>query len=250
MYQPRHYRKSVHAGRLASFAVTVDETDLLVLADSDLQQEARELIEAARAQLQAHIAQWPEFLSSLGPLEILDPAPAGGKKVPEMIGAMYRASQIAGTGPMAAVAGAVAEAVGQGLLSRSRQVIVENGGDIFIKSDVPRTVSICAGESPLSAKVGVRLPAGRFGVCTSSGTVGHSFSTGKADAAVAISADTALADAVATALGNRIECAEDIAAGLEWVRGIEGILHAAIIVGDRFGTWGQFEIVPIANETT
>ncbi len=249
MYQARHYRKTVDAGRLVSFAVTVGETDLLVLADSDLQPETRELIKAARAHLQAHIAQRPEFVSSLRPLDI--PAPeAADEKVAEMIAAMYRASQIAGTGPMAAVAGAVAEAVGQGLLTRSRQVIVENGGDIFIKSDVPRTVSIYAGESPLSTKVGIRLPAGRFGVCTSSGMVGHSFSMGKADAAVAISADTALADAVATALGNRIECAEDIAAGLEWVQGIEGILHAAIIVGDRFGTWGQFEIVPIANETT
>ncbi len=250
MYQPRHYRKSVQAGGLTGFVVTVDETDLLVLAESELEDAALELVKAARAQLQAHIARRPEFLTSLKPLQTPDPEVGGGEQMPEMIAAMYRAGQIVGTGPMAAVAGAVAEAVGEGLLSSSRQVIVENGGDIFIKSDTPRTVSIYAGASPLSAKVGIRLPAGRFGVCTSSGSVGHSLSMGQADAAVAISTDTALADAVATALGNRIRRAEEIAAGLEWVQGIEGILHAAIIVGNQFGTWGQFEIVPLANKVT
>ncbi len=239
MYQPRHYRDAVQAPGLVRFAVTVDETDLLVLADSDLRDETRKLVKRARAELQAHIVDFPAFLSSLEPLT----APM---QAPPLIAAMYRAARAAGTGPMAAVAGAIAETVGRGLLNNTRQVIVENGGDIFIKSGTPRTVSIYAGHSPLSGKVGVRIEAGQFGVCTSSGTVGHSLSMGKADAAVAISADAALADAVATALGNRVSGPPDIEAALEWVQGIEGVLHAAVITGELFGTWGQFEIVPTA----
>ena len=114
------------------------------------------------------------------------PAPEAGSCLPRVIATMYRAGKIAGTGPMAAVAGALAEAVGDSLLELSSQVIVENGGDIFIKSDQPRVVSIHAGQSPLSEKVGLAIPVGRFGVCTSSGTVGHSISFGNADAAMVV----------------------------------------------------------------
>ncbi len=246
MYQPRRYRNLVKASGLVSFTVAVEETDLLVLADSDLGDEARRLVETTRAQLQTHIARHPVFLTSLVPLPLPGTDDVLAANLPEFIAAMYHAGEQAGTGPMAAVAGAVAEAVGTSLLDNSEQVIVENGGDIFIKSDMPRTVGIHAGSSPLSGKVGVRLPPGTYGVCTSSATVGHSLSTGKADAAVVVSSDTALADAAATELCNRVKRPDDIQPALEWVQQIRGVLHAAVIMDDRFGTCGQFEIVPTA----
>ncbi len=106
----------------------------------------------------------------------------------------------------------------------SPEVIVENGGDIFLKTSQAATVALYAGNSPLSLKVGILLAAAMtpLGVCTSSGTVGHSLSLGRADAACVLAADTALADAAATALGNRVKVPDDIPAALEWLSNTPG----------------------------
>ncbi len=119
---------------------------------------------------------------------------------------MAAAAQTAGVGPMAAVAGAIAECVGRELLEFSPEVIVENGGDIFLKVSHRRTVGIFAGDSPLTGRIGIQIEARDtpLGVCTSSGTVGHSLSFGRADAVVVLAPAAALADAAATAIGNRV----------------------------------------------
>ena len=126
---------------------------------------------------------------------------------------------------MAAVAGAIAARVGQALMPWSEEVIVENGGDIFMHVKRPATVSLYAGRSPLSHKVGIRIKPDQptWGVCTSSSTVGPSLSSGRADAACVVAADTALADACATALGNRVPEAAAINAALEWLAGVPGL---------------------------
>ena len=114
---------------------------------------------------------------------------------------MIEAGQKAGVGPMAAVAGAIAECVGRELLAFSPEIIIENGGDIYLKCLKKRVVGIFAGKSPLTGKIGLEIDAKDtpLGVCTSSGTVSHSLSFGKADAAVAIAPSATLADAAATA---------------------------------------------------
>lgn len=146
---------------------------------------------------------------------------------------------------MGAVAGAVAEYVGRDLLAYSEEVIIENGGDIFIRTTFPLTVAILAGGSPLSGKLGVRIdsPESPVGVCTSSGTVGHSLSLGRADAAVVISASAALADAAATAIGNRVSDKADIASATHLGENIDGVLGVAVILDDKMGAWGQVELV-------
>jgi ApbE superfamily uncharacterized protein (UPF0280 family) len=148
---------------------------------------------------------------------------------------------------MAAVAGAVAAGVGKRLLAFSEEVIVENGGDVFIHTREPVTVALFAGESPLSLRVGVQIdPAGEsMAICTSSGTVGHSLSRGNADAACVVARSAPLADAAATALGNRIQDRSDIDPGMEWARSIEGVLGVMIVVGDRIGVWGAVDLVPL-----
>jgi hypothetical protein len=145
---------------------------------------------------------------------------------------------------MAAVAGAIAQYVGADLLKLSPELIVENGGDIFLKSKGERVVAIYAGGSPLSGKIGIRIKgaATPLGVCTSSGTVGHSLSFGRADAVVAVAKSAILADAAATAVGNRVKTVADITAGLEYAKGIDGLLGAVIILGEKFGAWGDVEI--------
>ncbi len=158
---------------LLKFEVMVKETDLLVRAKKDLSRETREAVLTYRHQIEAYIAAHPEFARSLVPL---DEDPYAPRIVQEMI----QSSRCASVGPMAAVAGAVAEFVSKDLLELSEEVIVENGGDIYMATSRERTIGIYAGESPLSLKVGILVQAedSPLGICTSSGTVGPSLSFG------------------------------------------------------------------------
>jgi ApbE superfamily uncharacterized protein (UPF0280 family) len=238
--QPRTYRTRMGREGLVGFRVAVKETDLMVLAQRDLSIEVRDLIIRERQQLEAYIQQHPDFLTTLSP------SPPD-LYAPPLVRDMIQAATAAGVGPMAAVAGASAARVGQALLAFTDEVIVENGGDIFMHLRRPATVSLYAGRSPLSNKLGLRIPAEpqTWGVCTSSGTVGHSLSLGQADAACVVAADTALADACATALGNRVTSASDINEALDWLGGIPGLTGALVVVGEHLGAWGHIELVPL-----
>ncbi len=153
--------------------------------------------------------------------------------------------------PMAAVAGALAERVGRALQQEplNPEVIVENGGDLYLEVTSPAIVSLFAGKSPLSHRVGLRIEAelSPLGVCTSSGSVGHSLSFGRADAACILAHQASLADAAATALGNLVPDAGAIDAALAWAASVPEILGAVVIVGDKLGAWGRVELVPLAG---
>jgi len=211
-----------------------------VLAARDFSPEVREVVIQERQQLEAYIARHPGFLTSLVPWPA-DPF------APPVVREMIDAAAAAGVGPMAAVAGALAARVGRHLAPWSPEVIVENGGDIFLTIAGPATVALFAGASPLSHRVGLNLdPAlSPLGVCTSSGTVGHSLSFGRADAACVLAKSTALADAAATALGNRVQGPDSIAPALEWIAGVPEILGALVVVGEKLGAWGRVELAPL-----
>ncbi len=223
-----------------SFEVAVDETDLLILAEDRFSAEARRAAHRARRQIQSHAALHADFLSARSPL----PVP---ERVPAMVLEMYRAARIGGTGPMAAVAGAVAEHVARELAQRSAEVIVENGGDLFIISASERIIAIDAGASRWSSRLSLVVPPGEHSVCTSSGTVGHSAGGGRADAAVIASDSGAIADAVATATANRVGCEEDVEAATRAAAGCEGVEHVVVICGEALGAWGEYEIRPITE---
>jgi ApbE superfamily uncharacterized protein (UPF0280 family) len=159
---------------------------------------------------------------------------------------MSESARKVGVGPMASVAGAIAEFVGNELLAFSPEIIIENGGDIFLKSLKKRLIGIYAGKSPLSGKIGLEINEQDtpLGVCSSSGTVGHSLSYGKADAVVVLSKSATLADAAATAIGNLIVEPSDIPRGIEFAKGIESLLGIIIIKDDKMGLWGKVKIYP------
>jgi ApbE superfamily uncharacterized protein (UPF0280 family) len=163
---------------------------------------------------------------------------------PGIINDMVSATRMFNVGPMASVAGAVAEAVGKKLLKHSKQVIVENGGDIFLKSSEPRTMLIYAGKSPFSNKIALEIDPKDtpLGVCTSSGTVGHSFSFGSADAVVVVSRSAAIADAAATAIGNLVKKADDIDEALKYAKKFKRLKGVLIIKDDKMGVWGKVKI--------
>ncbi len=145
---------------------------------------------------------------------------------------------------MAAVAGAVAEAVGQALRScfDIGELIIENGGDIYADIAEGIDVAVFAGESPLSDKVGLRVPAGTWGVCTSSGTVGHSLSLGSADAVMVVCRDAMLSDAWATALANRVQTVADVERVAQEIGGVPDIAGALLVKDDRMAVAGVLEM--------
>ncbi len=182
MYEKRTYRNLVKTDDLISFEVMVKETDLLVRTERDLSKETRESVIRYRHQLETYIGANPRFQESLVPL-------ADDPYAPEIVCEMIRTSQLARVGPMAAVAGAMAEMVSRDLLKLSKEVIVENGGDIYLVTSKERTIGIYAGHSALSLKIGIVVSPEEspLGVCTSSGTVGPSLSFGKANAVCLLS---------------------------------------------------------------
>ena len=239
-HQRRFYRDLIKSRDLQPFSVTVQETDLYILAQTRLEDEALRSILNHRYQLETYIRKHPSFLHAFAPLP---PDP----HAPPIVRGMLRAAEQAGVGPMAAVAGAFAEEVGKDLLRHTPQVVVENGGDLYVSVTQDMRIGIYAGSSPLSNRLALRIPFAKtpLGVCTSSGTVGHSVSFGRADA-VTISAPSAfLADAAATAVGNCVKHRDDIQRGLDRAREIEGVCGALIIIEDHMGAWGEIELLSL-----
>jgi len=238
-YQERSYRRLPQSGLVAS-RVRLMETDLHIMARTPVTDAALTLATAARGEIERYIAENPEFLHSLVPLP-------DDETAPEIIRSMLAAGIYAGVGPMAAVAGAIAEAVGRGLEKYGHnEIIVENGGDIYVHREKECAISIYAGESPLSGRVGLRLQPRQMpcGVCTSSAAIGHSLSLGKSDAAVVVAPQTAFADALATRLGNEVrDGADGLSRALAIVQEMEDVTGAILIAGEHLGAWGAVQLV-------
>ncbi|MFC2004047.1 UPF0280 family protein [Chloroflexota bacterium] len=237
MYEPRTYRHWAKDKSLVSFNVTVKETDLCIRASRNLKSKALKLVLKYRDIIERYIEWHPSFLTALEPLPISDNAP-------HIINAMLESARKAGVGPMASVAGAISEFVGTELLAFSPEVIIENGGDIYLKSLGKRIVGIYAGKSPLTGKISLEINGEDtpLGICTSSGTVGHSLSYGEADAVAVLSQSATLADAAATAIGNLIKQPSDIPGGIEFAKSIEGLKGILIIKDDKIGLWGEVKV--------
>lgn len=245
MYVSRVYRRQIRQDDLVGFQVSIKETDLYISVDRmsftpEVPQRAQQLAWRYRQELENYIKSDPVFQTTFSP-HLLKP------DAPVIALDMNKAAWAAGVGPMAAVAGAVAEFVGRELLCHVNEVIVENGGDLFMSTRAVRTIGIFAGPSPFTNRLGlvIQPDSTPLGVCTSSGTVGPSFSFGQADAAVLIARSALLADAAATAVGNVVHTKEDVPKGVAAAQSIQGVLGAVVIKDDQLAAWGQVELVPI-----
>jgi hypothetical protein len=222
------------------------ETFATVIAEERYMKLAEQTIIATRGAIEEYIARQPRFRTTLAPLSIEAQAPM-------VIRLMADAATHAGVGPMAAVAGAIAQNTVETLVAAgATYAVMDNGGDIVLFIDQPVTVGIFTGPAAIR-DIGLRfLPRPDiFSVCTSSGTVGHSLSFGHADAATVIAGDGFLADAVATALGNRVKkgTENEIKRAIQesLIDGIEGLL---VVANDRLGLGGELpEIVHTHVET-
>ncbi|MCX7678416.1 MAG: UPF0280 family protein [Spirochaetes bacterium] len=240
-FEEPFYRDLKNNVRWHTFRVKVETSDLYIRAHCELFNEAKIVVEELREQLRTHIAMQPDFLSALSPIPRLE-------DVPEIIAIMYEASEKAKVGPMAAVAGAIAQCVGKKLLSKSNEIIVENGGDIWLHVNLPTTIGLYAGNSAFSSKIGLKVYPHQMpmGICTSSAKVGHSFSFGNADAVTICACDAALADAIATETCNRVKNENDIVHALNYALSIDGVCAAIIVLRDKIGIKGDVELVDIS----
>jgi ApbE superfamily uncharacterized protein (UPF0280 family) len=238
MYTERSYRARMGGDAGARFNVTIGESDLDIQCGTDRSATARHRLAAIRRDLKRHIARDPLYKSSLVPV----PAPADA---PEIVRLMADAAALWDVGPMAAVAGAVAQLVGTAIAAPGERVVVENGGDIWARSDRELRCAIYAGErSPFRDRLAFAVDArAGVGVCTSSGVVGPSLSFGRADAVVVVASDAAVADAAATAIGNRIQGPGDVGPVVEAASAGPGLRALVACCGDRLALWGDIELV-------
>lgn len=238
MYEPRFYRAQ-GSKRLKKFSVCYKETDLLIYAPIQLSDICLSTIRNLRLKLDEYIERNPLFKESLTPIKVtID--------TEEEIMQMVNNSFLLGVGPMATVAGAFAEKVGVEVLKKTDEVIVENGGDLFIKLNEDCNIGVFPGrKSPFKDKLAIKLKSEQMpiGVCTSSGMMGPSLSKGKADVVTVISKSTLLADAAATAIANRVKKKEDVTEALNWAKDRKGIMGLLIIKDESIGIWGNFELI-------
>jgi hypothetical protein len=188
-----------------------------------------------RETLEAYIARHPVFQSALEPVALLDGAPEVARR-------MARASASAGVGPMAAVAGAMAQRAAEAALAvGAREVIVDNGGDLYLRVAEPVVVGLGAGPARVADRLAFSLQPHEtpVAICSSSGTMGHSMSLGRCDLATVVAADAALADAAATRAANLVKCPADVDAALDRIHAIAGVAGVLIATGERIGLAGR-----------
>lgn len=238
----RGYRKSVAlSDNETSFQIVVEQTDLFIVAEKNLKDEALAAVHEIRGILNAHFVLNPEFATSLVPVAV----PAD---VHPVIKAMADGAIACKVGPMAAVAGAVAQFVADQLLPNSPNVIVENGGDIYMHSTNPRKIGLLA-DPDSGTKIGLAIEAKDFplSICSSSGTIGHSLSLGNGDLVTVRAKDARFADAAATTLANLLKSPADVPLVIEKARalsehGLDGIF---VQYDSKIGAWGNLELIAL-----
>ncbi len=239
-YRERSYRSRFSDDERRWFCVKFLESDLWIGVDrgsyrASMEADAYAMLVDLRRQMDAYLLMDPAYKAALTPYD-------AGLEAPDILKEMSRVSHKTGIGPMSAVAGAVAKKVAEFL--GTNEVIVENGGDIYAQAASDMDISVFAGQSPLSEKIGLHIPAADFplGICTSSGTVGPSLSLGRADAVMIVCKDVMLADSYATAMANRIKTVNDLQPVIDRISDIPEILGAIAVKDDRMAITGQFEL--------
>lgn len=231
-------------GHLFKENFSLKEAQCTILSDRQQAiQAATESIKRNRQELELYVRANPEFLYTLTPIAV--------PEKPLVVNLMAIAAQKAAVGPMAAVAGALADLAIEDMKREGCQVaVVEDGGEIAAVSNRPIDVAVAAGEEPLSKRFGFRIAEFPIGVATSSGRFSHALSFGDSEAAIVFCKDATLADAAATAVGNVVK-GEDAQAGIQVgikrglsIEGVDGVL---ILYKGQVGTAGKIpQIIKIA----
>ena len=216
------------------------DSRLRVVCDKDLRSASLSELILHYDSLVDYINRNPLFRISYEPLEV-------GAGAPHVARLMAQAAESCGVGPMAAVAGAFSQVVGEFLVSNGGgNIIVDNGGDIYLNLSEDKVVKIYAGLSKMPKEISLKVSAGEtpMGICTSSATVGPSISLGDADAVTVVADSAVVADAAASAVGNEVKGSLGVEKGIARAEAISLIRGVVIVRGDKLGLWGSLpEIV-------
>jgi ApbE superfamily uncharacterized protein (UPF0280 family) len=226
------------------FVIRYKQTAIKAIADTDLKDVLLNELIRQYTLLEKHIQKDKIFLTSYEPVET-------DRSAPKIARIMSAAAKKGGVGPMAAVAGAFSDALGEYALKKGAgEIIIENGGDIFLKLKKPRIVGVHAGPSRFSDKIGFRvLPKQTpLGICTSSDSVGHSISLGKSDAVTVFADSAAMADAAASAIGNKVKGKNAVENGIKKAKTLKDVRGVLIIKGNQLGAYGSLpELIKVPN---
>ncbi len=222
MTSKRIYRNFTH--REAALQICCDRFDAVTAQ-----------IVRQRQILEDYIDRNPVFRSSLEPIELDDDAP-------EIARRMARAARLVGVGPMAAVAGAMAQLAAEaGLQAGAEEAVVENGGDLYLKATEPVVIGLHTGTAGLADRLAFSLKPEDtpVAICSSSGKMGHSMSLGACDLATVVAKDAALADAAATEAANLVRNVGEVDRTLLRIADIHGIDGVMIVQDDHVGIAGK-----------
>lgn len=236
MYEERFYREQI----ISKFKIEVSykESDLLICSDQEIVKEkAQSILVKYYNQIEEYIKKNPLFLTSLSPLE-------SDRSALPIIGEMLESSKITGIGPFSAVAGAIAKYVGGDLLSCCQELVIENGGDIFLKINQDKIIGVYLGQEFKMNNLNLKIKKRKhpFGVASSSSIIGHSLNFGKADLVSVVADNIIIADGFATAISNRIKSIEDIEKILAEAKDNLPIQGLLVAFEEKMFLWGDLEV--------
>lgn len=220
---------------LKTYEVLYKETSLLVKTEKDFSKKILRYIIEVRKPIENYIKTHPEFKTSLKPI-------LPNSSMPQIVKKMCETTLRLNIGPMASIAGTVSEYVGKKLLNFTKNVIIENGGDIFCNLLRPIKVGIYSGTNSIFSNklaILVKLTNQNLGICTSSGTLGHSLSFGKSDAVVIISSSAMFSDALATATGNLVKTEKDLELATGYAKSFPESICVCIIKNKTISFWAK-----------
>ncbi|MCM8774411.1 MAG: UPF0280 family protein [Candidatus Omnitrophica bacterium] len=238
MYEERFYRY-YYSKKEYNLDISYKESDLYIVSDKPLEENITlKILVKYYNQIKEYIKKNPYFLTSLSPLPV-------DEQASPIIKDMLLAGKIAGVGPFASVAGAMSFYVGKELLNFCNQIIIENGGDVFLKIDTDRNIGVYLGDNfnPKNLTIKVSKRHTPFGICSSSAKIGHSLNFGCVDLLTVISKDVIVADALATAYSNEIKREKDVKKILNQARQnpyVDGIIVA---ISGKLFLWGDIELI-------
>ncbi len=214
----------------------------------DAETYARTILDNCYTSLEKINQIHPDWGKSFDPI-------VSGLKDPVII-RMEDAASKTEVGPMAAIAGAIADLIAEGLIEHgAKQVVVENGGEIAIKTNENTTIALLSMTSFIENKYALEIPGNSqyFGIASSSGTFGHAISLGTADLVTIIAKNAAYADAAATSVANEVvgnDPDKAIQQGIQKFKKFDQNLFFGVIVNknEKIGLYGKIPpIIKIKN---
>jgi uncharacterized protein len=231
------YRSSMKYTEKYNWRIVYKYSDLIISCNRDVIGKIRSLLIEAYDLLESFIGKEPYFGKSLSPIEVKDNYPPIVKK-------MCQKAEVFNIGPMATVAGAICDYIASGLRGQYSRLIIENGGDVFIKSNKDVDVGVYVKSKIFRDRIYLKIRSKDTpcGLCSSSGIFGHSLSMGRADLVMVLSGSTISADGAATSIANRIEKDADIESIIELYEEKKEIKGILIVKGEDIGIWGKIEL--------